>query len=473
MDLPQQHERHRLGAFLSPRSVALVGVPGDPRLPLARPLQALTAHGFEGAVYPVNPKHKEVGGRRCYPTLRALPEPPDLAWIAVPCEQALPVLDDCLAAGIQRAVVISAGFAETGPEGALRQIEVERSVQRGLTLLGPNSIGFINVWDRTALSFSAALEVSSLRPGGVAIVSQSGGFGGVILNRLQDRGVGVGYVVSTGNEADIGLEECLEYLVDDPRTRIIVVVVEGLRRPAIFWRAAERAAAVDKPIVALRLGLSRLGAELTRTHTGAPSSSPEMWATQADRCGVVTVEDVEDVTDVVMWYERAGGASLSRLAVVTSSGGVAVQLADSLTAEDFELPPLGDETRRRLRRLLPVYASPNNPLDITAALPEQTFKAAVDTLVENEGVDTLILPMPMLGGRQSEERASMVARVSAQGVTVVVCWLAGSLAQPGIEVSDRLGLPCFTSVRRMIHTLAAARRRQLTRRSGFPEVLGS
>jgi acyl-CoA synthetase (NDP forming) len=468
-----QRGQHRLGAFLSPQSVALVGVPGDPRLPLARPLQALAVHGFEGAVYPVNPKHQEIGGRRCYPTLRALPKPPDLAWIAVPSEQTIPVLDDCLAAGVQRAVMISAGFAEAGPEGALRQLEVERRVQRGLTVLGPNSIGFINVWDRMPLSFSAVLEISPFRPGGVAIVSQSGGFGGVILNQLQDRGVGVGYVVSTGNEADIGVEECLEYLVDEPHTRIIVVVVEGLRRPARFWRAAERAAAVGKPIVALRLGLSPLGEELTRTHTGAPSSRPEMWATQADRCGVLTVEDVEDVTDVVMWYERAGGTPLRRLAVVTSSGGVAVQLADSLTAEGFELPPLGDETRGRLRGLLPAYASPNNPLDITAALSEQTFKAAVATLVANEGVDTLILPMPMLGGRQSEERASMLARLTVQGPTVVVCWLAGSLAQPGLEVGDRAGLPSFTSVRRMVRTLAAVRRRQRTPAPGLPDAPGS
>lgn len=460
----REHRQHRLEKFLSPRSVALVGVPGDASLPLARPLTALRAHGFDGGIYPVNPKHQAIAGLRCYPTLRALPEPPDLAWVAVPGEHVVPVLDDCVAAGVRHAVVVSAGFAESDAVGKSRQAEIERRAEAaGLAVLGPNSIGFINVWDRALLSFSAVLELTSLRPGSVAIVSQSGGLGGVIFNRLQDRGVEVGYVISTGNEAGIGLEECVEFLIDDRRTRIIVLVVECLRNPERFWRAAERALAVDKPIVVMRLGLSELGEQLVRAHTGARPSPGQAWEWRADDCGVVAVEDLDEVLDVVMWHQRAPEATPRRIAVVTSSGGVAVQLADRLTAAGFELPSLGDETHRRLRGLLPAYASPNNPLDITAALPEDSFRRAVDAIVDNEKIDTLILPMPMLGRAQSEERAAMVERLALRGVTVVVCWLAGSLAQPGVVASDRACLPCFTSVTRMVRTMTVVRRREIQR----------
>jgi acetate---CoA ligase (ADP-forming) len=451
----------RLRAFLAPRSIALVGIPGDEGSPLARPLFALRRHGFTGAVYPVNPRRSAIGGERCYPALAALPEPPDLAWIAVPGHRVPAVLDECIAVGIRHAVVVSAGFAESDASGAARQAAIaERARIHGLTVLGPNSIGFVNAWERVPLSFSTAVEVPALIAGDVAIVSQSGGLGGAVFNRLQDRHVGISYLVSTGNEADVRLDECLEFLVEDERTSVIVLIVEGVRDGQAFRRAAARALEADKPVVALRLGLTAVGGRLARSHTGAIVGSARAWDGVARQLGIVTVDDLADVPDAVIWSRRAGARHARRVAVITSSGGAAVHVADRLGAAGFELPPLPPAAERALREVLPAYATPANPLDITAGLPEATFAAAVQAVARSGGYDALLMPLTMLAPEQARVRVGTVAELAGGLDTpVAFCWLGGSLAGPGIEAADRHGLASFTSVGGAVAAMAAARTR--------------
>lgn len=455
----------RLQAFLAPRSIALVGIPGDVRSPLARPLLALRRHGFPGAVYPVNPRHASIGGVPCYASLGELPEPPDLAWIAVPGDRVLPVLDECVAAGVRGAVVVSAGFAESDADGQARQRGIaERAERHGLTVLGPNSIGFVNVWEGIPLSFSTALGVPRLVPGEVAIVSQSGGIGGAIFNRLQDRQLGVSYLLSTGNEADVGLNECLEFLVEDPRTRALALVVEGIRDGQEFRRVAARALEMDKAIVALRLGLTPLGGRLARSHTGAIVGSRRAWEAVASQLGIMVVDGVAAIPDVLVWMGRAGGACVRRVAVIASSGGAAVHLADHLTMAGFEVPPMGAATGERLRAVLPPYASLSNPLDITAGLPEETFEAALTAVAGSRDFDALLVPLTMLSDEQTEVRVTTIAGLGRQmRAPVGLCWLGGSLAAAGIALADRLGVASFPSPAGMIGAMAAARARQEAR----------
>ena len=352
----------RLCNFFTPKAVALIGIPGDTSAPLARPLVALQAHGFEGRIYPINPRHDHLAGLRCYPSLAALPETPDLAWISVAGARVLGVLDECVQEGVRRAVIVSAGFAETDDAGRLRQSAItERARRSELTVLGPNSIGFANLWDRVPLSFSMAVTTPVLLPGDIAIVSQSGGLGGSVLNRLQDRRLGVSYFISTGNEADVGLTECVDFLLDDPRTKAIVLVLEGIRDGEEFVRVAGRALERDTPIVALRLGLTSVGGRLARSHTGAIVGSRRAWDAVVKRVGIVDVTDVAEIADALTWSRRANAGPGRRVAVVTSSGGAAVHLADRLTDAGFELPPLGSETAERLHGILPGYATSSQP----------------------------------------------------------------------------------------------------------------
>lgn len=462
----------RLGALLAPRSVALIGIPGDLQAPLARPLLALERHGFPGAVYPVNPRHASLGGRPCYPSLAALPETPDVAWVAVPGASVPAVLEECVARGVRHVVVASAGFAETGDHGRARQRAIaERARTHGLTVLGPNSIGFVNVWDRVALTFSTAVAVDALVAGDVAIVSQSGGLGGAVFNRLQDRALGVSYLLSTGNEADVGLEECLEFAVGDARTRAIVLVVEGIRDGAGFRRAAARALDADKPVVALRLGITDVGGRLARSHTGAIVGSHRAWQAVAARYGIVTVADVADVTDVLVWLARAGRGALRRAGVITSSGGAAVHLADRLSVAGFELPAPGAATETALRATLPAYATPANPLDVTAGLPEATFQAAATALATGGDVDALLVPLTMLADDQVAPRLASVQTIArATSAPVALCWLGGSSAARGLALADRQGIACFPAPGGLVSAMTAVRARADARRRWLGRV---
>jgi acyl-CoA synthetase (NDP forming) len=455
----------RLAGLLAPRSVALVGLPGDPQVPLARPLHALRRHGYPGRIYPVNPRHAAIDGVPCFPSLGALPERPDVAWVAVPEGRVLDVLEQCVALGIPHAVVAAAGFAESGPDGAARQAALAARVREGpLTVLGPNSIGFVNPWERVPLSFSAAVDAPVLLPGEIGIVSQSGGLGGAVLSRLQDRRLGTSVFISTGNEVDVTLDECLGFLVDDSRTGVVVLVVEGIRDGDRFRRAAARALESGKPVIVLRLGTTDAGARLARSHTGAVVGSRQAWQAVADQLGLVVVEDVPEVVDAVVWCTRARPTPLRRVAVVTSSGGAAVQLADALTTAGFELPPLADPAVERLRRILPAYATTANPLDVTAGLPDATFAAALEAVGDAGDVDALLLPITMLAPEQAVARLQAIERVArAIPSAVAVCWLGGRLPAPAVDAADRAAVAAFVSSTAMVRAMAAVRRHRLAR----------
>ncbi len=446
-----------LRTFFAPRSVALVGIPGDSASPLARPLRALRCFGFPGSIFPVNPKYTELDGLKCYPRLGDLPEPVEMAWISVPALRVTEVLEECVALKIRSLVIATAGFAETGAEGALSQSALSRRAREaGITLLGPNSIGFVNAWDRVPLSFSGALELPEISPGPLAIVSQSGGLGGSVLNRVLDRRLGVTYMISTGNEGGITLSDCLEFLAEDERTRAIILIVEQVRDGERFRAAAGRALERGKPVIALKLGVSEAAARLALSHTGALVGSREAWEAVAGQLGFFLTEDLADLPDLAAWSLRTPPVKGNRVGVVTSSGGAAVQIADQIERHGLTLPPLSRETGGRLARILPAYATAANPLDVTAGLPEATFAGALSAFAESAEFDALLLPMTMLVGEPVRQRVATIARV-ARGLQqpLAAAWLGGSLAEEGGRLLNEAGVACFSSPASMVRALAA------------------
>jgi acetyltransferase len=406
----------------------------------------------------VNPKYAELDGQRCYPSLGELPAPVDMAWVGVPVGRVAKIVEECVAAGIRSLVVVTAGFAETGAEGALSQSALsERAREAGITLLGPNSIGFVNAWDRVPLSFSGAMELPEIRPGPLAIVSQSGGLGGSVLNRAQDRRLGVSYLISTGNEAGITLADCLEFLAEDERTRAIVLIVEQVRDGDRFRAAAGRALELGKPVIALKLGVSEAAARLARSHTGALVGSEVAWEAVAGQLGFILAEDPGELTDLAVWSLRTPPVKGNRVGVVTSSGGAAVQIADQIERHGLRLPLLDRETRDRLTTILPPYATVANPLDITAGLPEATFAKALETFSASDEFDVLLLPMTMLVGEPVRQRMATLARVARElSRTLAVAWLGGSLSEEGVRLLHEAGVACFTSSSSMVRALRSA-----------------
>jgi acyl-CoA synthetase (NDP forming) len=433
-------------------------VPGDLSRPGARPLHFLRRHGYPGRLYPVNPHHSVIGDLPAYPGLEALPEPPDVAWIGLSAAQAADAILACGRAGIPFAVVLAAGFSETGKPGAMEQAHLlESARQAGVRLLGPNTVGFVNGWDRVALTFSTVGKLDALVPGPVAVLSQSGGVGGCLLDRAADRGLGVGLFVSTGNEADLSLADYLDWLVEDGRARAVACLVEQVRHPERMAGAVERAVARGIAVVALKLGASAIGSRAARSHTGALAGGRDAWRAWARAAGLLEATELDHLVETAAHLARTPMLEGPRAAMVTSSGGVAVLLADALEPQGFTFAPLAGETVRRVEALLPAYVTVANPLDITAGLPDETFGEVLAAVGRDGGIDVVVVPLTMATAGQGATRAEQVVKAGrAATKPLVVCWPGGSLVREGLRMLDEGGVPLFPTVSGCAAALGAA-----------------
>jgi acyl-CoA synthetase (NDP forming) len=444
--------------LFAPRGIALIGVPGDLSRPGARPLHFLRRHGYPGRIFPVNPGHRVIGDLPAYPSVDALPEPPDVAWIGLPAAQAADALAACGRARVPFAVVLGAGFAELGESGAEKQAGLIETARRaGVRFVGPNTVGFVNAWDRVALTFSTVGKVDALAPGPVAVLSQSGGLGGCLLDRAADRHLGVGLFVSTGNEADLSLADYLEWLVEDGRARAIACLVEQVRQPDRVAAAVQLAASRGIAVVALKLGASPVGSRAARSHTGSLAGARDAWRAWARDAGVLEVAELDHLVETAAHLARTPALAGPRMAMATSSGGVAVLLADALEPRGFSFAPLADETTHRVAALLPSYVNVTNPLDITAGLPEETFGEVLATVARDPGVDVVVVPLTMATAGGGAARAEHVVK-AARGATkpVVVCWPGGRLVRKGVRALAEAGVPLFTTVSSCAAALGAA-----------------
>jgi acetate---CoA ligase (ADP-forming) len=446
----------RLAAFLAPRSIALVGCPSDLTRAGARPLLYLQKHGYPGRIYPVNPRHREIGGLRAYPSLGDLPDRPDTVWIGVPESDVLPVLEETARLKIANAVIMTSGFGETDAEGAAREARLRAVADAaGVTVLGPNMLGFVNCWERVPLTFSSAGAVDRLLPGALGIASQSGALGGVVVNRAFDRLIGVSAMVSTGNEIGVTVSECLEYFAEDERTRAVALVAEGIRDGDRFRAAAERLLLAGKPLVALKLGRSSAGQRNALTHTGALAGSSAAWRAVARQLGIVEVDGFEDLVEIGGFLSRESRVVRRGAAVVTTSGGASIMLADQLEAHGVGLPRLTPATVERLGRMLPAYArTRDNPVDVTAGLSEALFADVLSALVADRQVDAVMVAATSGG---VERARNIVAVAQAADKPVIACWLGGSVIEAGRALLDEHAVGCFRNPASAARALAAGR----------------
>ena len=333
-------------ALFAPRAVALIGASGDPRKNTARPQRYLTKHGYRGRIVPINATRTEVLGEKAYPSLAAAPGSIDHALIMV--EEVEQALEDCARRGVAVASIFSDGFADAGPEGAARQARlVERARGLGVRLLGPNSMGVIDLPGRLALSVNAVLEMDTPRAGTTSLVSQSGTMLGTILSRGTARGLGFAKLVSVGNEADLGVGDLAELLAEDPHTQVILLFLETVRDAARLAHAARAAHAGGKPVVAYKLGRSQAGERLARSHTGALAGTDAALDAFFRDCGILRVDLLEtliEIAPLVSGRRAPAPARGPRVAVVTTTGGGAATVVDRLGMQGIETSDFVDLT---------------------------------------------------------------------------------------------------------------------------------
>ena len=382
-----------ISLLLKPRSVAVIGASGDPTKTAGRPVSYLLKHGFAGDIYPVNPKLDRIGELKCYPDVASLPGVPDVAIVLLGAERAHLAVRDLAARGCAAAIVLASGYTETGEEGARRQRQLMEAAG-AMRILGPNTIGLVNLTDNIVLSATGALEMDRFTAGGIGVVSQSGGILGALLSRAAARGIGLSKLVSTSNEVDLELADFIDALVDDEATRVIALYVETVRNPAKFRAAAQRAARAGKPIVAFKVGRSEAGAKAAVSHTGALAGADRMYDALFRQTGVIRAQTFGDLLDIPAALATGRVLRSNRVAILTSTGGAGTLVSDSLGVSGFQTPAPDEATAAALRALQTGdhAALDRNPIDVTlAGLQPDLLRGAIRALLASPSYDALVI----------------------------------------------------------------------------------
>ncbi|NGZ10824.1 MAG: GNAT family N-acetyltransferase [Nitrospira sp. LK70] len=378
-----------LRPFFHPRSIAVIGASRDPTSVGYRLLEALMANRFQGAVYPVNPHATEIAGVIVFPSLRAITEAIDLAVIAVPRDSVSSVIDECAAKGIRACVVITAGFAEMGSEGAILQRQLVAKVrQHGMRMIGPNCFGILNRDPTIRLNAT----FTSLFPpqGRVAMSSQSGALGLATLAGARRIQLGISSFVSVGNKADVSTNDLLQYWEEDPATDVILLYVESFGNPRRFARIARRVSH-RKPIVAVKAGRTQSGRRAASSHTAALAASEVAVETLFRQAGVIRAETLDEMLALATGLAAQPLPSGRRVGIITNAGGPAILCADACEAGALVVPELSARTKAALASFLPAAAALKNPVDLIASATPDHYAKAIETLLSADEVDALII----------------------------------------------------------------------------------
>jgi acetate---CoA ligase (ADP-forming) len=451
-----------LSALFEPRCVALIGASADAQSISARPLRLMLQHGYAGRLYPVNPKYQELQGLRVYPAVGAIPERVDLALVVVPAARVPGVLEECAAAGAGCAVVITSGFAESGQAGRELQLRIAEIVARtGLRVCGPNSEGLYNPAAGVCATFSPAVDpehgFSPSPAGPIAIVSQSGGLAFALLNHAQDRGLGVGAVVSTGNEVDLGWADYVDYLLDQPGTKVVLGFVEALRQSGRLVDVARKAARLKKPILIAKIGRSEAGRRAAASHTASLVGTDAAYSGAFRQLGIVRVDDVDEMLDLAAYFSVGRLPAGRRLAVLTASGGAGAWLADVCAARGLELPEPDPADQATIRTFIPAYGSVRNPVDITAqAVLEGGFERALGLLAQSSAFDTVVAVGTLVREERFFQTFAELKQIVERAHAGIVYYSYTRASPAVIGALAGLGVPCFSTPGRTARALSAA-----------------
>lgn len=466
----------KLNQLLRPRSVAVIGASGDASKTAGRPVAYLQKHGFTGKLYPVNPKLTELatphGILPCYADIASLPEIPDVAIVLLGAKNAIAAVKALSEKGCSAAIVLASGFGETGEGGAALQIELKQAAG-AMRLLGPNTLGLVNLTDKIVLSASGALELDTFPAGAVGMVSQSGGVLSAILSRSAARGLGLSKLISTSNEVDLELSDFIDYLVDDPATRVIALYIETIRHPDRFRQAATRAAMAGKPIVAFKVGRSEAGARAAVSHTGAMAGSDRMYDAFFASLDVHRAQSFADLLNTASILSTDRSLHGKRVAVLTSTGGAGTLVSDSLGLAGFETPDPDEQTVAALRSVEVAGVSipaglDCNPIDVTlAGLQPKFLSGLCKALMTSDQYDALCVIVGASGIGHPRLMADALSEQLHLSKKPVFAYVSPHAPQV-LPVLMAAGIPAFTEAEHCAVALEALWMHSQKNRSSQP-----
>jgi acetyltransferase len=383
------YTQQQLKEFLSPRNIAVVGASPNNQW-FGNILANAMKSGFEGQFYPVNPRADEVHGIRAYRNISDLPDGKiDFAILLVKSSIVLETLEKLRKKGITNVLLVSSGFAETGEDGRHMQDRLRQyCMKHGIVLMGPNCLGFINLPERVG-AFCGGMVEGELIPGAVGVIGQSGGISEVIFTKILKKPAGVSLYLTTGNEAMVKAEDWMEYLVYDESTRVITCFIEEFRNIEKLRRVAFEAARRKIPIIILKIGRSAKGKKAAVSHTGALAGNDNIVDGFFKQIGIIRVETIEELVETTAIFSRCVLPKGKGLGICTFSGGLGGLYADLCDKYGIELPSLQEKTMQRLKSLLPEFAQPDNPLDVTGSGFMQGLNEIVRSMMEDENIDII------------------------------------------------------------------------------------
>ncbi len=456
-----------LQALLAPRSIAILGASSDTAKLNGRVLKYLRDKGYAGRVFPVNPKYATIGDLTCYPSVAALPVAADLAIIALPAKLVAGAIGECGRARIPAAIVFSSGFSEMGEEGRALEIELVRAARAaGVRMLGPNNLGLINAFERVLATFSQYAN-GETPAGPIGFVTQSGAFGTAIAALARRRGLGLGYFVNTGNEADISFAELMAEIIADPRIRVGAGYIEGFKDGPGMLALAEAALAAGKPMVLTKVGRSGAGARAAASHTGSLAGEDAVFDGIARQYGLVRARNEEHMLDLVEVLAHCALPAGKGIGIVTQSGGAGVLMADRAEELGLAVPALTDATRDKLRPVIPGFGALGNPVDVTAQFiaDPSILREAVIRMLEDPQVHMGVVWLQLMDAYVDVLTGIFGQIKAAAQKPFVVCWVAAPEA--ALEALRRLGIAVLRGAEPAIDAVAGlvgyaeARRRWL------------
>lgn len=444
-----------IARLVNPRSIAVVGASADFTKVSGRPLKHLIGKGYEGRILPVNPKYPEIAGIACYPSIEALPEAADLAIVAVPASDVLKNVEALGKRGIRAAVIFSSGFSEMGAAGkAMEETLAEKAKALGMVLCGPNCLGFINAFSNVYATFSQYAD-GPTGAGPIAFVTQSGAFGTAIAALVRQRGLGLGYFINTGNEADVSFAELMMAVIEDPRVRVAAGYLEGLEDGRELVRLARRCQELKKPLVLTKVGRMASGVRAAASHTGALAVTDTVFDAVIRQFGVLRARNEEQMLDMLEVLAGPRAAGGNGLGIATQSGGAGVMMADRAEEVGLTVPTLTPRTQAQLATVMPAFGAAGNPVDVTGefvARPELLTESVV-ALLDDPNVHVAIVWLQLMTAHVDKLVRIFTEIRDRTTKPFFVCWVAAPA-----EALQRLraeGIVVFAAGERAVEATAA------------------
>ncbi|WP_133128415.1 bifunctional acetate--CoA ligase family protein/GNAT family N-acetyltransferase [Legionella nagasakiensis] len=433
---------HDLSGFFKPHSIVVIGASEREHSVGMKLFSNLLKDGFAGPLYAVNPKHNSIQGKPCFPSLKDLKEKVDLAVIATPASAVPDIIAECGMKGIRFAIVLSAGFSETGKEGkALEEKMISAGQQHGVRIIGPNCLGMMS----PPIKMNATFNNVGASAGNLALVSQSGAICAAILDWAKEHRVGFSAVVSLGNAAEVDFSDVLDYLALDSNTYSILLYIEGIRHARHFLSSL-RVAARMKPVVVVKGGRFQQGSRAALSHTGAIVGRDEVFHAAIQRAGAIRVMSIEQLFSAAQMLASNYKVDGRRLAIITNGGGAGVMAADRLGELMIPLAELSKETCDRLNQILPSHWSHANPVDILGDATPERYQEVVKACLNDPEVDGIVIILVPVAMSQPEKVAEQIIAIAGKNhKPIIACWMGESQVKKAKKLFSEHHIPCFNT----------------------------